>query len=294
MLVRKANAVMILLAVLFVFIWSTGFIVGKAIVPYADPTLFLLVRVVMAALMFSGIALYVKAPWPARREIPKHLLAGMLLQGLYLSGTYWAIAGGLPPAIMALLGALQPILTAFLAIPVLKEMPTRRIWLGLALGLLGVFLVIEPALAVGGHHGFSTGVLLIALLAIVSITVGTVLQKTSISKTDIRVSTALQNAGAVLFTAFFVWILGEHRWEWSPQLWGSLLWAAFVLSGVGTFLLVWIVRRGQAATASSLMFLAPPLAAVEAYFIFDDRLGPIQLVGFAIAIVGVVVCNSRR
>ncbi|TAL86124.1 MAG: DMT family transporter [Candidimonas sp.] len=294
MVARKTNAVVVLLAVLFVFIWSTGFIVGKAIVPYADPTLFLLVRVVIAALMFSGIALYARAQWPGRREIPKHLLAGVFLQGLYLSGTYWAIAGGLPPAIMALLGALQPILTAFLAIPVLKEMPTRRIWLGLTLGLVGVLLVIEPALSAGGHAAFSASVLLIALLAIASITIGTVLQKTSISKTDIRVSTALQNAGAVLFTAFFVWVRGEHRWEWSPQLWGSLLWASFVLSGVGTFLLVWIVRRGQAATASSLMFLAPPLAAVEAYFLFGDRLGPMQLMGFAIAIVGVVVCNGRR
>lgn len=285
---------MLVLAVLFVFIWSTGFIVGKAIVPYADPTLFLLVRTIIAAILFTGIAFYVRVPWPAWRQVPKHLLAGILLQGLYLSGTYWAIAGGLPPAIMALIGALQPLMTAFFAIPILKEVPTRKVWLGLVLGLLGVFLVIQPSLAQGGQDSFSIAVLLIALLAVLSITFGTILQKTSISAVDIRVSAALQNIGTVFFTGLFVWILGESRWVWSGQLWASLLWAAFVLSGVGALLLVWIVRRGQAATASSLMFLAPPLAAVEAYFLFGDRLTPIQLFGFVIAVAGVLVCNWRR
>mgnify|MGYP003582766229 CR=1 FL=1 len=285
---------MIAIAVLFVFIWSTGFIVGKAIVPYADPTLFLFVRVCIASLMFAGIALYAKVQWPAWRDVPKHLLAGVLLQGLYLSGTYWAIAGGLPPAIMALMGSLQPLLTAFLAIPILKEIPSKRVWFGLLMGILGVFLVIQPALARTGQGAFSTGVLLIALLAVLSITFGTILQKTSISKVDIRVSAALQNIGTVFFTGLFVLILGERRWVWSGELWASLLWAAFVLSGIGTLLLVWIVRRGQAATASSLMFLAPPLAAIEAYFLFGDRLGPVQLLGFGIAVAGVVVCNLRR
>ncbi|HEY9279205.1 MAG TPA: DMT family transporter [Eoetvoesiella sp.] len=285
---------MIAIAVLFVFVWSTGFIVGKAIVPYADPTLFLFVRVSIAAILFAGIALHARVEWPAWREIPKHLLAGVLLQGLYLSATYWAIAGGLPPAIMALMGSLQPLLTAFLAIPILKEVPTRKVWVGLVMGVFGVFLVVQPALARASSDSFSIGVLLIALLAILSITFGTILQKTSISRSDIRVSAVLQNVGSVLFTGAFVLILDERRWIWSVELWANLLWAAFVLSGVGTLLLVWIVRRGQAATASSLMFLAPPLAAVEAYFLFGDRLGPIQLLGFAIAIFGVIVCNLRR
>lgn len=285
---------MVAIAVLFVFIWSTGFIVGKAIIPYADPTLFLFVRVSIAAAMFAVIAVHARVAWPAWKEVPKHLLAGVLLQGLYLSGTYWAIGGGLPPAIMALIGSLQPLLTAFIAIPVLKEIPSRKVWVGLVLGICGVFLVIQPALVKTGVDAFSTTAVLIGLLAILSITFGTILQKTSISNADIRVSAVLQNVGSMIFTGIFVLILGESRWIWSVGLWANLLWAAFVLSGVGTFLLVWIVRRGQAAKASSLMFLAPPLAAVEAYFLFGDRLDPIQLSGFAIAVVGVLACNYRR
>jgi len=284
---------MIVIATLFVFIWSTGFIVAKAIVPYADPTLFLFVRVCIAAVVFTIAAFTAKVAWPAWREVPMHMLAGILLQGLYLSGCYWAIGGGMPPAVMALIGSLQPLLTAIFAIPILKEMPTRTVWVGLALGLSGVFLVIQPALADSAQSSYSIGIFLIAIMAILSITFGTILQKTSIAGADIRVTAVWQNVGTLLFTGFFVVVLGEDRWVWSPQLWASLLWAAFVLTGIGTLLLVWIIRRGQAATASSLMFTAPPLAAIQAYFLFGDRLGPTQLVGFLIAISGVLVCNVK-
>lgn len=281
------------LAIVFVFVWSTGFVVGKYILPHADPTLFLLVRTCIATAMFTGIALFMRLPWPSWRQVPKHLLAGILLQGLYLSGTYWAIDGGVPPAVMALLGSLQPLLTAVFAIPILKEYPQPKVWLGLVLGMFGVAMVIQPGLSGSAQASFGTAALLIGLLAILSITFGTILQKTSISGTDIRVSSALQNMGTVIFTAVFVVILGEEHWDGSIQLWGALFWASFVLSGVGAFLLVWIVRRGQAATASSLMFLAPPLAAIEAYYLFGDRLQALQLIGFGIALMGVLICNWR-
>jgi len=196
--------------------------------------------------------------------------------------------------VMALLGSLQPLLTAVLAIPILKEIPTRRIWFGLALGVAGVFCVIQPALGAVGGAAFTVGAIMTGLLAVLSITFGTILQKTSIAAVDIRVSSVLQNIGTVLFTGLFVWIRGEHRWVWSPQLWASLLWASVVLTCIGTVLLLWIIRRGQVATASSLMFLAPPLAAVEAYVLFGDKLGLMQLGGFVLALVGVATCNMRR
>jgi drug/metabolite transporter (DMT)-like permease len=284
----------ILIAALFVFIWSTGFIVAKAIVPYADPTLFLFVRMCIAAVLFTGVALYGRVTWPPWREVHKHMIAGILLQGMYLSGVFWAIEGGVPPAIMALVGSLQPLITAALAIPILKEVPTRRIWMGLAMGMVGVFLVIQPALSNEGAGAFPLWAFLIGVAAVLSITFGTIMQKTSISQVDIRVALSLQNFGTLGFLGVCVLILGSDRWVWSPELWASLFWAAFVLTGIGTLLLIYIIRRGQAATASSLMFLAPPLAAIEAYFLFGDTLGLVQLIGFVVVLAGVIICNTRK
>lgn len=285
---------MIFIAALFVLIWSTGFIVAKSVVPYADPTLFLFVRMSIAAVLFTGVALYAKVKWPPLREVPKHLLAGVLLQGMYLCGVFWAIAGGVPPAVMALIGSVQPLLTAVLAIPILKEIPTRRVWVGIAMGMLGVFMVVQPALSKTGIGSFPIWAFMIGVLAVLSITFGTIVQKTSIQAVDIRVALSLQNFGTLIFTGVFTLILGETRWIWSPELWASLLWAAFILTGVGTMLLIFIIRRGQAATASSLMFMSPALVAIEAFLIFGDRLAVIQLVGFAAVLSGVFICNKRR
>lgn len=285
---------MVLIAALFVFIWSTGFIVGKAIVPYADPTLFLFVRMSIAAVLFTGVALYAKVEWPPLREVPKHLLAGVLLQGMYLCGVFWAIAGGVPPAVMALIGSVQPLLTAVLAIPILKEIPPGRVWIGIVMGMLGVFLVVQPALSNTGVGSFPLSSFMVGVMAVLSITLGTIIQKTSIQAVDIRVALSLQNFGTWIFTGIFTLILGESRWVMAPELWASLFWAAFVLTGIGTLLLIYIIRRGQAATASSLMFLSPALVAIEAFLIFGDRLVPVQLAGFVAVLSGVFICNMRR
>ena len=284
-------------AALFVLIWSTGFIVAKAIVPYADPNLFLTVRCVLACLLFLGIAVAARAPWPRWREVPKHVLAGVLLQGGYLGGTYWAVEQGLAPAVMALLGSLQPLLTAVLASFVLREIPTRRTWFGLLLGVSGVALVLLPrfvSVSRDGAGALPAGVLVVAIIAVLSLTAGTVLQKTSVAAADIRASSVLQNAGAALVVGPLAWARHETRWISSIELWASLAWASLVLSGLGTLLLVWMVRRGRAANVASLLLLAPPLAAAETYLLFGDRLTPVQLAGFAIALLGVFLCNPGQ
>jgi len=279
------------IAALFVVIWSTGFIVAKAIVPVADPNLFLAARFSIAAIGFLAIGLTAGVSWPRWRDLPRHLLAGVVLQAGYLAGTYWVVLHGVAPSVMALLGALQPMLTAVLAIFVLHEIPTRRTWLGLVLGLGGVALVMVPGLMNRTTGAPSGLVLLVAVLAILSLTVGTVLQKTSIAGADIRATSVLQNLGAAVTVGGFALLLGEHRWVSSVALWAALAWAALILSGVGTFLLVWMVRRGRAANVASLMLLAPPLAAVESYLLFGDRLSPVQIAGFAIALAGVFLCR---
>jgi drug/metabolite transporter (DMT)-like permease len=282
------------LPALFILIWSTGFILAKEVAPVADPNLFLTVRFTVAALLFLVIAAVARVPWPRWREVPRHLVAGVLLQGGYVGGTYWAVGHGLAPSVMALLGALQPLLTAVLAIVVLREIPTRATWLGLVLGGSGAGLVLVPGLLAQGSSALAIPVVAIAVTAVLSLTAGTVLQKTSIAAADLRVSSLWQNAGAAATVGLLALARGETRWISGYALWGSLAWASLVLSGLGTLLLVWLIRRGRAANVASLLLLAPPLAAAESYLIFDDRLSTLQIAGFAIALVGVFLCHPAR
>ncbi|CAG4922875.1 DMT family transporter [Paraburkholderia gardini] len=278
-------------AVLFVVLWSTGFVVARAITPFADPNLFLLARFGGTAVLFTLVALATRAAWPRGRDLGKHLLAGALLQGVYLGAGYWAVAQGMSAGVMALLGALQPLLTAAVAAPLLGERLSPRGWSGMVLGLTGVALVLEPKLAAAAPvpHGSAPPwlVIVISILAVVSITAGTLFQKTSLAKADLRSASAVQNLGAAAVAAVLALALGEHRWISSTSLWASLAWGIVMLSGVSVTLLVWMVRRGDASRATALLFLAPPFAALEGYIGFGEMLLPVQIAGFVLALAGV-------
>ncbi|MGF6753600.1 DMT family transporter [Paraburkholderia sp. GAS42] len=286
-------------AALFVVLWSTGFVVARAITPFADPNLFLLARFGGTAVLFAIVALATRATWPTGRNLGKHLLAGALLQGVYLGAGYWAVAQGLSAGVMALLGAPQPLLTAAVAAPLFGERQSRRGWAGMALGLIGVALVLAPKLAAAGApvpHGSAPPslVILISILAVVSITAGTLFQKTSLAKADIRSASAVQNFGAAVVATALALALGEHRWIPSTQLWASLAWGIVMLSGVSVTLLMWMVRRGEVSRATVLLFLAPPLAALEGYIGFGEKLLPVQIAGFVFALAGVWLARSSR
>lgn len=278
-----------IVAAAFVALWSTGFIVARAIKPYADPNLFLLARFAGTAVLFGAVALATRAPWPARREWPRHLIAGALLQGVYLGASYWAVAQGLNAGVMALLGALQPLATAVLAVPLFNERLSARGWLGMALGLAGVALVLAPKVAGGVAPAWL--VVAVSVLSVGAITAGSLYQNGKLAQSDLRTAVAVQNLGAALVAALFAVLLHETRWSGAPALWVSLVWGVVFLSGGAVTMLMWMLRRGNAARATSLLFLAPPLAALQGYLMFGETLAAIQLAGFAVALAGVVLAR---
>lgn len=283
----------ILAPALFVLVWSTGFIVARAIDGVADPNLFLLARFVATTALFAAIARATAAPWPARAQWPLHLLAGALLQGVYMGGGYWAVAHGLSPAVMALLATLQPVLTALAARRLFGERVAPYFWPGVLAGVAGVALVLAPRLSAAGPQALSPLVVAVALLSVSAITAGTLIQKTSLAAADLFAASSVQNAGGALVCALAAVLLGESLWVPGIALWGALAWAVFGLSAVGSTLLVWMVRRGSAARVTVLVLLAPPLAALQAALLFGDSLDALQMLGFALTLVGVLLCRRR-
>ncbi len=84
---------------LFVFAWSTGWIVAGFSARLADPLWFLFLRFSMAAAVIAGIAVVMGAPWPrSGREVGHAMMSGVLLHALYLAAVWWAVANAYPPA----------------------------------------------------------------------------------------------------------------------------------------------------------------------------------------------------
>ena len=277
---------------LFVLLWSTGFIVARAIAGHTAPALFLTARFALAALLLAALARLARVAWPRGRRLAGHLAAGALLHGFYLTASYQAVALGLSPGVMALIGSLQPPLTALLAMALYGRKPGKRLVAGMAAALGGILLAVWP----GPTAGIAMPLLPLGLAfcAMASITAGTLLQQTTLAAADLRAAGALQHAGAALVAFLLTIICGDWRFAPSATVLGALGWSVAGLSLGGAGLLVWLVRRGEAAGTVSLLFLAPPLAALQAWLYFGTPVGRLQLAGFTLALGGVIAARRKE
>lgn len=278
--------------VLFVLIWSTGFVVARWVTPHAAPELMLLARMVLTAMVMAGMALAWGDDWPLGRRLGLHLLAGALLNGFYLCTSWWAIGRGMPAGIMALLGALQPLVVAVGSFLFLGERLPSRGWLGLGAGLGGVTLVLAPLLGKGFATPVPAYVVTAAGASIVAMAIGTMIQRGRLAQDGICVSIAIQNVGGAVVAGLATMMQGDHRWDNSPDLWLGLGWSVLMLSAAALSLLVWMTRQQGATRVSLLLLLVPPLAAIETWVLFAEHLSALQLLGFALALGGVLLARA--
>ena len=280
-------------SILFVLIWSTGFIVARATVPHGAPELILSVRLTLTALLLGLIALKAGQRLPPGKRLRLHLVAGAMLHGLYLTVSWWAVYHGMPAGIMSLLGALQPLMVAVASVALMGERLPGRAWAGLAIAILGVGCVLMPAIERSGVGGIPVLPAVAGLVAVIAMTGGTLIQRGTISGDGIWISGAVQNAGGAMVAIMAAATVGEVRWDNAPLLWIGLGWSVLGLSAGGLSLLVWLVRTQGPTRMSMLLLLVPPLAAIEAWALFEERLGPVQLAGFALALAGVLLGRSQ-
>ena len=274
--------------VLFVLLWSTGFIGARYGLPYIEPLTFLAVRMAFVVLIMAAIAFISGARAPNAHEVQHALVAGSLVHGLYLGGVFTAISQGVPAGISALIPGLQPILTSTIANRFMGETVTRMQWLGLALGLAGVLLVLHDRniLLAGSTLGW-----IASFASLIGITLGTLYQKRYCGGIDWRAGNLVQYIGAgVLFT------LGAFAFEtrevhWNGELIFALAWLVLVLSIAAIGLMYWLIRRSAATSFASLFYLVPVVTALFAFILFGERLDGLSIVGMVICAAGVVLAN---
>ena len=268
---------------LFVLIWSTGFIVARYGMPHAEPMTFLLLRFIGVLALLLPAAWLMRAPWPNRSQAWKIALAGLLLQAGYLGGVWAAVRHGMTAGLIALIVGLQPIITAWLA-GVVQERISKIQWLGLVLGLTGVGLVVWAKLSLAGLSLVSLG---LGVIALASITAGTLYQKAACPHFDLRTGAIIQYAASAVVCLPFVFGLETRDINWHPEMIGALLWSIVALSIGAISLLFIMIREGAATKVTSLLYLTPPTTAVMAYFLFDELMTGLTMAGIVITMAGV-------
>jgi drug/metabolite transporter (DMT)-like permease len=283
---RDDRALIRAMPVVFVLIWSTGFIVARYGMPFAPPMKFLVLRYALSIACFLPWILLAGVRWPANRTQWMHLcVTGVLMHAGYLGGVWAAVRAGMGSGLAALIVGLQPVLTALWMACVGATILPRQ-WAGLLLGFIGLFMVVSGKFGLGGEADVFNVAL--ALGALFSITLGTLYQKRFVAPCDVRTANAVQLGAAFLVTLPLALIEPEAM-QWNPQLIGAMAWSVLGLTLGGSSLLYLLIQRGAAASVASLMYLVPPVTAFIAWMLFDEPITAITIAGTLLTAIGVAL-----
>jgi drug/metabolite transporter (DMT)-like permease len=283
-----------LVPVVFILLWSSGWVAAKFGVMVSGPLTFLVIRYSVATLCFMAICVLSGARWPSSRaEFGHTLIAGVLLHGGYLGAVWWAIGQGVPPGVSGVIAGLQPLLTALAAPTFLGERLSTVQRTGLGLGFLGLAFAVLPKLLHAGPAGIPWFPVLVNVLGMVSVTSGTIYQKRHLHSTDIRVAATLQYLAALAVTLPFAFLLEPFHVELGVQFFAVLAWAVLGTSVAAILLLLYLLNKGQVSRVAALVYLVPPLAALQAWIFVGEALTPLTIIGTVIVVAGVYLANYK-
>lgn len=277
---------------IFVIIWSSGFVVAKYAFRNSDVIYFLSIRLLVAAAI---LALITKALGQSlrlsRRDFVASLAIGIALHAFYLGGVWQAIAEGSPAGIASVITSLQPVLVSLIAIRLLGERLTRNQVAGLVLGLLGVLLVLAPAFARAGE--MTVIALILLLFALSGSTSATLMQKKIGHSIPLLAGTTYQFLIAGIVLGIHSLLSGKTSINWNVESALAMVWAVVVTSLIAILMLLWMLTRGSAARVSSLLYLVPPVTAIQALILFGEKLNPQAIIGIAMTALGVALVQKR-
>jgi drug/metabolite transporter (DMT)-like permease len=277
---------------LFVVLWATGFIGARYAMPWSEPFTFLTARFLFVILLLLPIAhIFGERPLTGR-EKAHAAFVGVLVHSIYLAGVFWAIKHGLPAGLAGLIIGLQPLVTALVAAALLGETISARQWTGLILGLGGLVMVLAPKLN-GISTGVTTATLAACVLAVLSISLGTVWQKRHVSGLDLVNGTLWQYIGGAVPIVLAAILFENGSFTLNGEVIFALAWLVLVLSIGAIFILMYLIREGAVGKVASLFYLVPAVTALMAWALFGETLTPFQIAGMAVAAAGVAMAGAQ-
>jgi drug/metabolite transporter (DMT)-like permease len=280
-----------LVSALFIVLWATGFIGAGYAMPWAEPFTFLAVRFVLALAILVLVFLFLKPTRAGWRDAMHATIAGALMHGVYLGAVFWAIHHGFPSGFSALIVGLQPLITALLAATVLGEQVLPRHWAGLAVGFLGVAIVLSPRVG-DASGGITAATLGASFLAVLAMSAGTIWQKRFVTKVDLVTGTFFQYIGGAALMIIAALAFETRSFTLTGELVFAMFWLVLVLSIGAIFLLMYLIREGAISKVSSLFYLVPSVTAVMAWILFGEMLTSFQILGMVIAALGVALVTQ--
>lgn len=280
------NTLVLVAPWLFVLLWSTGFIAAKYTVQHAPPFKLLFLRGLFSCIVFFVLSFAMRLNFPSLKGMWAQFKVGLLLQGAFLGGCFFAISYGMPAGLVALVTGLQPLLTAIYVSLRQRKQLSRMKWLGISLGFAGVYLVLSPT-----SHALSFNAVAFsaALLGLVGVTAGTIVQNQVKADGHIMTSTLFQYVALTLFAGLVALLIETGEVAWSFEFAFGLLWLVIGVSTAAILLLLFMLQRGEATTVATYFYLVPVCTSLMAWGIFGEPLTSVILTGMGVTVLGMLL-----
>lgn len=280
-----------LLAWYFVSVWGAGFLATKIGLQHAAPFTFLTLRFALGIACLIPIVLITRPRFPASRSEFGHVIAaGLLMHAVHLSGSHYTQYLGMSAGITALLLSAQPLVTALIAARWMNEALAARQWVGILIGLAGVTLVVWHKVDV---REATLGSLIAVTVALAGVTAGTLYQRVFCPLVDLRSSSLIQFAATVIVLIPLSWTVEDMQVRWSWALAGAIVFLVIGASILAVSALHLLMRRGQAARVTSLLYLTPIFAVVLEWAMFGVVPSGLSIAGIVITCGGVALALWR-
>jgi len=276
---------------IFIILWSSAFVTTKPIIDNSDPFSALAFRFFVVAFGFYIFSIYTKQKILTNsRNLLQSLFSGVLFHGVYLGGVFYSVSIGMPTGIAALIVTLQPILTNALAGKFLGEKVTFKQWIGVILGFIGATLVL------GFDVGSSLPVLgvIASFIALLAITTSTLWQKKISNNLPLSVSNMYQAMGGFFFHVIVIFIFSEPYINFSSTFLMAMSHQIFLVSFGAFTILMFLIKNNSASKTVSIFFLIPPTTAIMAWLFLNEKLNNLDLIGFAVATLGVYIATRKQ
>ena len=276
---------------IFIVLWSSAFITTKPIIDNSDPFAALAFRFCFVALGFLVFAICTKQKIIiTNKNLIQSIFSGVLFHGIYLGGVFYSVSIGMPTGVAALIVTLQPILTNALAGKFLNEDVSFKQWIGVILGFLGAGLVL----------GFDIGSklpiigVISSFIALLAITTSTLWQKKISNNLPLSVSNMYQAIGGCLFHLIIIIFFTDPYINFTPTFLIAMSHQIFLVSFGAFTILMFLIKNNSASKTVAIFFLIPPTTAFMAWLFLNEILNNLDLIGFAVATLGVYIATRKQ
>jgi drug/metabolite transporter (DMT)-like permease len=289
---KKSVGWHLIMPLMFVTLYGSGFVGAKLGLPYAEPFIFLAWRFFIASILLCTIAVMFKASWPRNLTEFMHLsVAGLLMVATFSAGTFETVYLGISPAISALIIALQPILVALGANQILGEKITSIKWCGFLLGLVGVALIVGSNVKFNYQHIWG---IITSIIALLGLTVGNLYQKRFCSKMNIFTGSTVQTFSSGCAMLVMALLFESMHVNWTGQFIFALSWMTIVVSIGALSILYLLIKHQEANQVASFFYLVPVSTAIISFFIYGETINHVGVLGMIITTAGIVFVNHNN